>query len=191
MTDRKGEIHLNRAALQAALLAFESKLYRFNLDKKEVEAVCRAVITDYIISSRANPIYGDRILKDTRRMAAMEIGDVIVLPPTTRSAIHVRMKTARKLMHNPIARWQVSNTNKGETRIQRTADGEATQRKTAWDNPFIVKLASMKVAENDLFPGVKRITTSQKIAARNLLENQQADWSIRNKSNGARITRIS
>jgi hypothetical protein len=126
--------------------------------------------------------------KVTQALMAMKVGDVIILPPTTQSALTTSRATARKALGIPDARWHCEAQPGGHVRCERRPDG-SDHIYGRPRNPAIAALAAMRVGEKIVFDG--KMYAALKIQARKEMGSPAAQWRSENLANGkTRATRV-
>lgn len=123
----------------------------------------------------------------TKALMAMKVGDVIMLPPTTQSALTTCRKTARKALDAPEARWHCQEQPDGQVRVERMEDGSQHLFGRP-RNPAIAAMANMRVGETITIKGM--MYNALRIRARSDLRNPNAKWKSETLANGStRVTR--
>lgn len=125
--------------------------------------------------------------KTTKALIAMQVGDVISLPPTTQSALTTSRTTARKALNAPEARWNCREQADGTVRVERMPDGSAHLFGRP-RNPAIAVMAQMRVGECVVIKG--EMYNALRVRARVDMENPLARWRSERLANGStRVTR--
>ena len=123
----------------------------------------------------------------TKALIAMQVGDVITLPPTTQSALTTSRGTARKALDIPDARWHCETQADGTVRVERMPDGSAHIYGRP-RNPAIATMAQMRVGQSVVIKG--EMYNALRVRARIEMENLKAQWKSQRLANGStRVTR--
>lgn len=179
------------AAAREAALAHLTAMRGYVPPERQLETLTRAVTEAYQAALTAERMTNQRIAPSTRAMAELAVGEVAMIDCAARVILHRNMKTARRLMSNPRARWAQHETTTGVIRVTRMPDGSQPKR-DPWANVRAVQLAAIHVGKARIcsaFPTVHALCSNTKVAARRLLDNHEANWSARTTSHGVRITR--
>lgn len=128
------------------------------------------------IHMRKGPRYG----KITLAMAAMQVGDVIILPPTPQSSLTTSRASARKKMGVPDARWHCEDQN-GHVRCERRPDG-SDHIFGRGRNPAIAVMAAMPIGTSVVIEGKMYAGIRQQ--ARQESGSPAAKWASTNLANG-------
>jgi hypothetical protein len=125
-------------------------------------------------------------------MAQMGVGAVL-LANVNGSQVHAYMKTARSLMGNEMATWTCHSLSGGLTEIKRIPDGAKPVRDPL-NNPVARELASMTLGESKISTTMRvqrnPLPHATRTRARQILKNDDAQWSVRCTTKGVRVTRI-
>lgn len=158
--------------------------------RKLVETILRAynlVATD-AESSRMDY----RISDTTKRLAAMEEGDKIILPPQPFQSIRGRMNTVRKTTGEE-RRWRIESQHDGKILVTRLRPDEPLRDQTK--EPKAVELSRMRPGEEKIGVAVKsvrgkgQVCSSTKQMARRLLNDPHAAWTFTSTKEGVLIKR--
>lgn len=184
--------NLNGKALDVAVVELDLALYR-RFHQKVLYAIARRTIRSYLAALETQPKRGhDRLREETKQMAALKIGEEAIFPPVPRSVMFARAVTARKLMNNPDARWDIRLDYSNHIVCTRRADGSAYQYDPT-RNPITVFIASIPLGESKTTTELNRnsLSTHYKLGARKILKCPTANWKCRTTNKGIKITRIS
>lgn len=128
----------------------------------------------------AKPRYGEL----TQWMIASQLGDVIVIPPKTMSAITTCRRSARKALGAPDARWWSQTLADGRVRIERMKDG-APYIFGKPPSPIPPMLASMNVNGRLTIDYRGRTFPHKfKVIARQIMDLPEAQWRYTRLVNG-------
>lgn len=154
----------------------------FSIDCRELSC-----IIDEIRQRRERPKQA-RYGKNTLAMMAMQVGDVIILPPTAQSALTTSRESARKALNAPDARWHCEEQPGGHIRCERRPDGSPHQYGRA-RNPAIAEMAKMQVGDSIVIKG--KMYARLRIMARQEMGSPAAKWRSESLANGStRLKRI-
>lgn len=123
--------------------------------------------------------YGELTLK----LAAMAVGDKIVIPPRSQSSITTCRKSARGKLKISDARWHCTTLPSGEIEIERRPDGEPHIFGKP-PNPLIAQLAGMNLNGRLKIECPKSYYHKVKVLARQKAGNPRMNWRATNFSNG-------
>lgn len=160
-------------------------------------AVVQAVVRTYLMIAREleQQRIDHRISPLSKRLSQMIVGASIVYEGQSLQVIRQRFKTAQRLMGNPDARWRCESLPDGKVRIERLPDGSRYYRDPA-KNPKVRELASLKVGETIVSKtllttrGKGQMGSNTKVQARKLMNNPEADWTVKSYNGKVRLTRI-
>ena len=158
-----------------------------------LENAVKRVVRVYLpVSRTVSKKAHDRLHPGTRALMEMEVGDNRLFPATALQVFRCRMRTARRFMENPDARWSAKAINTREVRVRRLPDG-ATPEADPWDTPRVVFLAKLVVGKPTLAPLYKNrqsMSHGTKMSARKLLGNPDAEWTAKTTPKGVVVTRV-
>ncbi len=156
----------------------------------------RAVIEAYLrVPVPPETIEDWRLSPITRACAKLEPGQFVDVAGQPIQAIRARFHTARRLLGRPNAVFICESLSSGKVRVRRLEDGVRYHR-NPWLNPKAVELASLKPGESKIAESLKTVRGkgsmggNAKVAARKLLDNFRADWTVRMTTRGVRLTRL-
>lgn len=187
MTKRNKPLY--EAAVNEAITAYEA--VAGNPPRQVVQAVVRAYLS--VAADLERQRVDGRISPVSRALAAMPVGGTREFTGEAIHDLRQRMRTARDLMGNPDAKW-ACETRGPVVFVRRLVDGSRTWRDPT-KNPKARELAAMRPGET-ITPktitaarGAGSMGTNSKIAARKILGDPAADWTVKSHKGKPRITR--
>lgn len=139
-----------------------------------------------------------RVSQKSRDLAAMAVGDKILVRGHSATVVRHRFGTARAILGNPDAAWRTLTLPCGAVEVLRLPDGSPVERDPTL-NPKAVEMASLAVGQSVLSKTITAVrggngggamNTTTKSTARKILGNPAADWSVTQRSNGVRLARL-
>lgn len=188
MSAATGQPALDRHALQVAA---GSLLDHWGVQSDKATPMAREVIRAYLLANRLKRNANPQISPETKRLMAMQIGEVQDFGGIGYQGLNERMKTARGIM-GVNARWSIRMHPNGDWVVRRIGDGQRPS-KTLWENEKGHLLAALAPGESAYLPGFggrQSLRAYNKNAARLILGDMHANWTGRMTSRGRRITRI-
>lgn len=129
----------------------------------------------------------------THKLAEMKVGDVVTFYPQPFQSLRGRMKSARELMKNEDAQWTL-RMDGNDIVCERLDDG-APLRKVS-KSEKVQELASLKPGESIISKTILsvrskgQLSSNNKIMARRVLNDEKADWTVKQTNKGVRLTRL-
>lgn len=186
---RRRQTPLRQAALNAARAALIHELSEVGIRVLNptiiTEAVCRAFVKADVDAKRTSRPFSPQ----TVALSRMAVGDTITLTGSSRTTAHQRLRYAREIMGNPDAVWTM-RTVPGGVEVTRLDDGAEVVGIV--HAPAAKALAAMQVGESRIMNehGMLPRDGYYKTAARRVLKDENANWTMRVTTKGLRITRI-
>ena len=195
-----------RAPVSAAVLNAARRALIKALAENDVAILCpsivaEAVAREVIAAQRAEKErrVANKIGADTRSLAAMQVGEEIVLRVQSMQSVRSKMKVARSLIGGdpPAAAWTARTLEDGRVKVTRLEDGaDARVERYVHLSPITIELAAMDPGESKLSASIKTMRGSGalhgcfKVKARKLLREPAADWTVKRTSLGSRVWRL-
>jgi hypothetical protein len=135
---------------------------------------------------------GFALSETTKTLMTMRVGDTVIFPPMTQSALSTNRNTARKRMGIPDARWHGEILPDNRVRVTRMPDGSPHLYGNAGKSPAVQTMAGMAVDDVVTVSSIKGpLHSSHKQQARKLMGKDYANWKATRLANGTlRITRV-
>lgn len=181
------QIKKEALASAATLLLYEIAKRGGELKPNQAAEVLTSVIRRYLHQARYG-VHVCQIVPETKALVDMAIGDRLRFKDLgARKNWRGRMNTARRLMANPAASWQIDTSDPGWVAITRLPDGSAPRK---WRPPSLKAqlLAGMQVHQQ-MTVNWPRLDSNWVQSARRVLQDPEARWSSRTTNHGLRITR--
>ncbi len=185
-----GRHRAHKVSPRAAGLAVEALQARFP-DLPNPEAIVRIVAQAYAPQLLKEKSTSGRYSQHTRKLAAMQVGEIARFHGTSSSMIHAKCRAARLLSANPQMKWRTDAQPDGWIRVTRMADG--ARRTTAITSDVTRTIMAMEVGDSAIITTLGRrecFTSAYKSVARRIMGRPDAQWTSKQTTKGVRVTRV-
>jgi hypothetical protein len=190
---------LNDRALREAVAASEvviKNVLGISVRGRQLDRIVERIVAAYQLELSRQSFHPHNTSPVTIALGSMQVGDELRFNETGLQLYHLHnyIKTARKMLNAPMARWRIHEPYRGTFVVQRLADNAHAER-DPFKNRKAVALAAIPLGLNkgayiEELQSVHELGPSVKKMAQRILNNPDANWSGRTTNQGVFVTRI-